>query len=88
MEYFQTKNPKLEFPWNGKCWYILWPFGNLVVIWYIFPVLVYFIEINLATLIICVHKQGFEEICIPRAPLPLLKLSDALGNLVLDFRAG
>jgi hypothetical protein len=37
-------------PWNGKFWYILWPceiyyghlvyfwpFGNLVVIWYIFP---------------------------------------------------
>jgi hypothetical protein len=32
----------LEGPWNGKCWYILWPFGNYVVIWYIFPVLVYY----------------------------------------------
>jgi hypothetical protein len=24
-------------PWNGKCWHILWPFGNLVALWYIFP---------------------------------------------------
>jgi hypothetical protein len=35
--------------WNGKCWYILWPFGIFyyhlvyyVVIWYVFTVLVYF----------------------------------------------
>jgi hypothetical protein len=30
-------------------WYILRPFGNFVVIWYFFTVLVYFIEKNLAT---------------------------------------
>jgi hypothetical protein len=24
-------------PLNGKYWYILWSFGNVVVIWYIFP---------------------------------------------------
>jgi hypothetical protein len=32
-------------------WYILWPFGNVVVIWYIFPRLVYFVKKNLATLV-------------------------------------
>jgi hypothetical protein len=50
-------------PWNGKGCYILWPFGitychlahfmaisNLVAIWYIFPILVYCVKINLATL--------------------------------------
>jgi hypothetical protein len=31
-------------------WHILWPFGNLAVIWHIFPVLVYFTKKNLATL--------------------------------------
>jgi phosphotransferase system glucose/maltose/N-acetylglucosamine-specific IIC component len=36
-------------PRNKKYWYILWPFGNFVVIWYIFPVLVYCIKKNLAT---------------------------------------
>jgi hypothetical protein len=36
---------------NGKCWYILWPFGIIfgrlllfVVIWYIFPVLVRLVQ--------------------------------------------
>jgi hypothetical protein len=24
-------------PRHGKRWYILWPFGNLAAIWYIFP---------------------------------------------------
>jgi hypothetical protein len=32
-------------------WYILWPLGNVVEIWYIFPVLVYFVKKNLATLL-------------------------------------
>jgi hypothetical protein len=31
-------------------WNILWPLGNVVVIWYIFPVLVYCVKKNLATL--------------------------------------
>jgi hypothetical protein len=30
--------------------YILWPFGNVVVIRYVFPFLVYFVKKNLATL--------------------------------------
>jgi hypothetical protein len=25
-------------------WYIIWPFGNLVVFWYISPFLVYFVS--------------------------------------------
>jgi hypothetical protein len=29
---------------------ILWPFGTLMVIWYIFPILVFCTEKNLATL--------------------------------------
>jgi hypothetical protein len=29
--------------------YILWPFGNVLVIWYIFPALVYCAKKNLAT---------------------------------------
>jgi hypothetical protein len=32
-------------------WNILWPLGNVVVIWNIFPVLVYFVKKNPATLI-------------------------------------
>jgi hypothetical protein len=32
-------------------WYILWPFCNVVVIWYFSLVLVYCVEKNLATLI-------------------------------------
>jgi hypothetical protein len=32
-------------------WYILWPHGNLAAIWYIFPVLVYCVNKNLATLV-------------------------------------
>jgi hypothetical protein len=32
-------------------WYILWPFGNLLAIWYIFPILVFRVKKNLATLI-------------------------------------
>jgi hypothetical protein len=49
---------------DGRCWYILWPFGlfdghlsifysfwvYFMVIWYFFPVLVSFSEKNLATL--------------------------------------
>jgi hypothetical protein len=31
-------------------WHIVWPFGKVVVIWYIFPVLVYCINKNLASL--------------------------------------
>jgi hypothetical protein len=31
-------------------WYILWPFGNAVVIWYIFPRLGILFEENLANL--------------------------------------
>jgi hypothetical protein len=31
-------------------WYILWPFGSLLVIWYIFPALAYCVTKNLATL--------------------------------------
>jgi hypothetical protein len=52
--------------WNGKCSYILWPFGipirqpfdisyghlvHLVVIWYILPILVCCTKKNLATLV-------------------------------------
>jgi hypothetical protein len=51
-------------PCDGRCWYILWPFGlfdghlaifygflvYVMVIWYIFPVLVSFSKKNLATL--------------------------------------
>jgi hypothetical protein len=38
-------------PWNGKCWYILWPFGNVVVIWCIFPRFgIHIMSKNLATL--------------------------------------
>jgi hypothetical protein len=32
-------------------WYVLWPFGNLFAIWCISPVLVYYVEKNLATLL-------------------------------------
>jgi hypothetical protein len=32
-------------------WYIIGPFGNLVVSWYFFPVLIYCIKKNLATLL-------------------------------------
>jgi hypothetical protein len=32
-------------------WYILWLFGNVVVIWYIFPVLEYCVKKTLATLV-------------------------------------
>jgi hypothetical protein len=45
MEYFNTKIPLLGNFWvscNGRCWYILWPFGqfyghlvNFMAIWYI-----------------------------------------------------
>jgi hypothetical protein len=31
-------------------WYTFWPLVNVVVIWYIFPVLVYCVKKNLATL--------------------------------------
>jgi hypothetical protein len=35
---FHTKNPiwvQFRGSWNEKFWYILWPFGNVVVAWYI-----------------------------------------------------
>jgi hypothetical protein len=39
-------------------WYILWPFGNVVVIWYIFsPVLVCFVKKNLATLVVNAQQR-------------------------------
>jgi hypothetical protein len=61
MAYFQTKNTYLGKFWgscNGKCWYIIWPFGLHIVplfdifvaIWHIFLVLVCSIKKNLATL--------------------------------------
>jgi hypothetical protein len=62
MVYFQTKNPYMVKFWKmlvyfTVIWNILWPFGiffghfgNVVVIWYIFPVLVYCVKENLATL--------------------------------------
>jgi hypothetical protein len=34
---FQTKNTNLGKFWRSLEWYILWPFGNFVAIWYIFP---------------------------------------------------
>jgi hypothetical protein len=53
MVYFKPNIPiwvNFGGPWNGKCWYILWPFGinnnhlvylrpfgSLEVNWYIFP---------------------------------------------------
>jgi hypothetical protein len=47
---FHTKNFNLGTfgaPWNGKCWYVLWPFGifyghfvKFVVFGIVFPVLV------------------------------------------------
>jgi hypothetical protein len=53
MVYFKTKTPiwvNFEGPKNTKCryilwscrifhghWYILWPFGNVVIIWYVLP---------------------------------------------------
>jgi hypothetical protein len=71
-------------------WYILWPLGILcghlvyfVVIWYIFPVLVYFTDTNLATLVLpplerplidfdtCCrsrHFYGFTDIYIFSSP--------------------
>jgi hypothetical protein len=56
--YFQTKNSNLGKVWRAlNCWYILcilWQFmtifGDLVVLWYIFSVLVNYITKNLATL--------------------------------------
>jgi hypothetical protein len=47
-------------PWNWKglanlghitvIWYIFWPFGNVVAIWYLSPILVYCVKKNLANL--------------------------------------
>jgi hypothetical protein len=36
---FSYQNSRIGYtyfggPWIGKCWYILWRFGNFVVIWY------------------------------------------------------
>jgi hypothetical protein len=39
-------------------WYILGQSGNLMVIWYIFPVLVYCVKTNLATLLKTRKKAG------------------------------
>jgi hypothetical protein len=39
MVYFHTKNPNWVYfggSRDGKCWFILWPFGNFVVIWFHF----------------------------------------------------
>jgi hypothetical protein len=82
MVYFHAKNTKIwvKFggPWNGKGWYIiwpfgiysshleyilairniLWPFGNLVVIWYIFPIMENCVKKNLATLLL--HMYIFK----------------------------
>jgi hypothetical protein len=59
--YFQTKNPNLGKIWKAlewemwvyllSLWNILRPIGNFVLIWYIFPVLVYCVKKNLATLV-------------------------------------
>jgi hypothetical protein len=59
MVYFQAK--KYQFGqileewkmlvYSMAIWYILCPFGNFLIIWYIFPVLVYCTMKNLATLI-------------------------------------
>jgi hypothetical protein len=48
MEKIGIFNSHLEYIMN--IWYILWPFGNLMAIWYIFPILVYCVKKNLATL--------------------------------------
>jgi hypothetical protein len=45
-------------------WYILWPFRIVVVTRYFFPVLVYCVKTNLATLVgkgICYHKNVERE---------------------------
>jgi hypothetical protein len=61
MAYFKTKNPiwvNFGGTCNGRCWYILRPFGlfyghlvYFMVIWCIFPVLVHGTKKNLATLV-------------------------------------
>jgi hypothetical protein len=39
-----------RFVYFTAIWYSLWPFGIFVVIWHVFPVLVYRTNKNLATL--------------------------------------
>jgi hypothetical protein len=39
-----------HFEYFTAIWYILWPFGIVVIIWYTFPVLVFCAMKNLATL--------------------------------------
>jgi hypothetical protein len=46
-------------------WYILWPFGNVVVIWYIFPLLG----------ILCQEKSGN-----PEWNMQVSSLKNARGN--------
>jgi hypothetical protein len=40
-------------------WYILWPFGNVMVIWYIFPRFVPRVKKNLPTLITRTYIASF-----------------------------
>jgi hypothetical protein len=53
--------------WNITCtniWYYLRSFGNLVAIWYIFPLLVYCVKKNLATLTSTREKEkGRYRLC-------------------------
>jgi hypothetical protein len=39
-------------------WYILWLFGNVVVIWYIFPRFGILCQKNLATLVLIVESEN------------------------------
>jgi hypothetical protein len=55
----------LEWLQNVKCWYIIWSSGifydhqeQFVIIWCIFPILVYCLKKNLATLPHAEHNVG------------------------------
>jgi hypothetical protein len=84
MVYFQIKNTNLGKFWRAlewkmlvyfmfiwNIWYILWPFGNVVVIWYIFPRFGIF----------CV-----EKIWQPRLRLTFLPLNKSNQEIEVAFR--
>jgi hypothetical protein len=59
-------------------WYILLPFGNLVVIWYISLVLVYCIKKNLATLNYYLSSDKSGD--IPQERMLHTRFSNGLGS--------
>jgi hypothetical protein len=58
-------------PWNGKCWYILWPLAYFVTIWCILPNFGIFYQEKSGNLVVEAHEYSDRASVIPSSPAKL-----------------